>query len=387
MKVLFVTSVPLEYSSSANVRNIALLKGLDGLGFEIDTLSSFPDKKSLYYDDSLEHFFFKKRFYLQSDSLQKIFSTKRPGKFGSFYNNIKKKLYYFYTTINLYDSRKNLSKRIPDLDYLGSYDLIISSSDPKSSHLLVEELINKKKVDYTTWIQYWGDPFLIDININTKLPKFLIKKEEKRLISLADKVIYVSPFTLKKQKDIYKEYDYKLDFLPIPYIEKKYKYTGGLNDYIVGYFGDYYSRDRNILPLINSIPDLNIKLRIFGYSNINLKENNSIKVNGRISYEKVKEEQLKVNLLVCLCNLNGTQIPGKLYHYAATDIPILVILDGENKFGISEYLEKFDRFEFCDNNVDSIQKKIRYIMKSKKKYEPSYYLSPENIAKQLVSKI
>ena len=46
MRILYITSYPLEYSSSANMRNIALIKGLIENGNEVHTLSTNLDKES-----------------------------------------------------------------------------------------------------------------------------------------------------------------------------------------------------------------------------------------------------------------------------------------------------------------------------------------------------
>lgn len=63
--------------------------------------------------------------------------------------------------------------------------------------------------------------------------------------------------------------------------------------------------------------------------------------------EKYEED---ADLLIVLLNKKGTQIPGKIYHYAGTNKPILIILDGDRKEEIKEYLSLFNRFYFCENN-------------------------------------
>ena len=141
------------------------------------------------------------------------------------------------------------------IDIKEKFDIIISSSDPKSSHLIAESLIYNNPGIAKKWIQYWGDPFASDINKKSYLPDFLIKKEEERIISKSDMVIYVSPFTLEKQKELYPKYASKMVFFPIPYLKKiEYPKTNNVN-LVLGYYGDYRKKDRNILPLYEAIKE------------------------------------------------------------------------------------------------------------------------------------
>ena len=55
----------------------------------------------------------------------------------------------------------------------------------------------------------------------------------------------------------------------------------------------------------------NYELIIFGNSDLELESTKNIKVNGRIPFEKVKEFEEKVDLLVHISNKTGTQIPAK----------------------------------------------------------------------------
>ena len=43
MNILFVTTYPLEYNTSANIRNIALIEGLLKLGHVVSTYSLYPE--------------------------------------------------------------------------------------------------------------------------------------------------------------------------------------------------------------------------------------------------------------------------------------------------------------------------------------------------------
>lgn len=382
MKILYITANPLEYSSSANMRNIALISGLQKLGHEVDSLSAEYNNKSIYSDKiDLK---FNNRYWIKLGTIQSNISNNIK------YNNLikmklKNLLYKVYIRLSIYDPKKNLINYIDSSIVDKKYDLIISSSDPKSSHLIAEKIIKLNPEITKKWIQYWGDPFSSDINNKKIIPNKMVKKEEKRLISLCDKVIYVSPFTLQEQKRIYSDYKEKMEFLPIPYYKKKiYKETK--NERIkIGYFGDYYLKNRNIIPLYETIKEEKDKeLIICGNSDLDLKEYTNIKIMKRQSSEKIKIIEENIDILVCVCNSSGTQIPGKIYHYAATNKPILIIVDGEYSNDLIEYFTKFNRFILCENNGDKILEAINKIVQQEYKYKPLEEINARNISEKLL---
>ncbi|WP_230137694.1 hypothetical protein, partial [Peribacillus frigoritolerans] len=174
MKILFITSSPLEYSSSANLRNIALIKGFSELGHEVSTLTAKPEESSSYYDSSLINFNLDKRYFINISQAHSHFTSKTEDLSSlknKFKREVKKNFYQLYTSFSIYDPRKNLVSNVNKVKIKDTFDLIISSSDPKSSHLLAEKLIELKPGITKKWIQYWGDPFTNDINKKSLIPK------------------------------------------------------------------------------------------------------------------------------------------------------------------------------------------------------------------------
>ncbi len=376
MKILFVSAMPLDYSSSANMRNLALLKGLQDNENELYLFTHESQVNLQHYDSSLCDIDFKKKYLIKLGTIHSKVTMKKNKK-----NVIKNLIYNFLIKFKMYDFKSILVNKVRDVKIDEKFDLVISSSDPKSSHLLAEEIIKCNPGITKKWIQYWGDPFANDINNRGFVPKSVIKKEEKRLISLADVVVYVSPFTLEVQQKLYPSLKDKMKFLPIPYkLPKVYK---EVNNKIkkVGYFGDYFSRNRNILPLYTAFNNNDFELTICGNSDVELIEKENIKVLGRQSIKKVEDLESQCDLLVCVSNIKGTQIPGKIYHYAATNKPILIILDGNYKDKIKNYLESFDRFIFCNNDCDEISKCIDNIFIKNVKYNPCDKLSSKRISR------
>lgn len=376
MKVLYVSTAPLEYSASSNVRNIAVLKGLIENGCEIYTLTPYPKTDSPSYDKSLNNIEIKHKYFIDMGVLH-VYAANKNSKFKKIVYNVIKKF-------KIYDFRSNLAKKQIIIDE--KFDLIISSSDPKSSHLVAEKLIINNKNIADKWLQYWGDPFSSDINDKRRLIKYFIKKEEMRILKKADIILYVSPFTLEVQKKKFSMLANKMHFLPIPYnSEIVYNKKSNSKKIMIGYFGDYYQRNRNIIPLYNMVKEnSNMELIICGDSEKKLDATKNINVYPRLSMSKVKQFEAEVDILVCVCNLYGTQIPGKIYHYAATNKPIIIILDGDRKNEMKKYFESFDRYELCENNSSSILNSINKIINSKDDYIPSKELSSYKIANDIL---
>lgn len=272
---------------------------------------------------------------------------------------------------------------------LNEYDFVISSSDPKSSHLIVEKLIKKQKSNID-WIQYWGDPFLADITRKSKWNSAMIKYEEKRLLKKAVRIVYVSPLTLEEQKHLYKEQSHKMIYLnqvPISDFYQNHisKEPNKRKDEITfGYFGAYNSKIRNISPLYNVfLNNISNKLIIVGNSDLKLSETDNISVTDRLSYEKARDLESQTDILIVICNLYGSQIPGKVFYSVNSRKPIIVITDGPKENYLREYFKSFNRFTISSNNEKSIFETITRTLNDYNAFE--IYKSAKFSAKYLAS--
>lgn len=384
MKILYITSVPLEYSSSANLRNIALIRGLIQNGHEVSTLSTESQKSSACYDKSLMQLEVKNRYFIELGQLHaKLNSAQK----GSLKLKIKGKLYKLYTAFNLYDSRKNEVSGIDKIDFSSQkFDVIISSSDPKSSHLFAERLLKLHPDIANKWIQYWGDPFTGDINRRSLVPNFAVLKEEKRLLSLCDKAVYVSPMTAGYIKKKHKEFADKIQFVPVGYSEEKLYPKHESSTLDLCYCGDYYSKDRNVQPLFDAVKQMREQccLTVAGNSDIALNSDENITVYPRVEKKKVDEIEQNSDVIVCVCNRKGTQIPGKIYHASATNRAILILLDGDCKNEIKSYFSEYDRFVFCENKKDDIVKTLKSMCGQKMDSKPCKKLNGVYVAQAIV---
>lgn len=379
MRILYITNSPIEYSSSANIRNKSLIAGLIFWGNQVDILTPVPDKGMTYYDSSILDNIKCELIYID---LEKANNLHVLGKKSRIYLKVRELISKLFNLFSIYDPRIRNLKYVSPKKYFDKYDLIISSSDPKSSHRIAEEIVDKNK---TKWIQYWGDPFYFDINKKSLLPRNVIMEEEKRLLSKADAIVYVSPITHQNQSTMFYDYSQKMFFLPIPVILSEKNNESVTSEIIrLGYFGDYYSRDRDISPLLYACHEFEYSLNLIGNSDFQVEETNMVKVLKRISHSETKQFERECNILVCLCNKKGGQIPGKIFHYAAYNKPILLILDGEYQNQIRETFEKHKNYFICQNNPKSIHDTIELIKSSDWSFDPIYEFDYRTVAEKML---
>ncbi|WPC43287.1 hypothetical protein [Clostridium sp. JS66] len=410
MRILFISMVPFEDNSSATIQNKGIVEGLYKCENEVDIMTLMPMNNSLGYDDSMDNVksFVNNVYYIEVDRKYAVLRTKkeklnneelhiknteyRTNIINRIYSKIRVIIKNLYKNIAIFDAQKVNVKGVSKLniDY-SKYDIIISASDPKSSHLIAERIYKKNKNCNARWIQYWGDPMLNDITRESNWRDRLVKYNENKLINEANKVVYASPLTLKIQKETYPRHTCKMDYTSQAYtnINSMYRSKEKNSNILVGYFGAYNSKIRNIKPLYNVAKEEGFMLNICGASDITLKCTKNIYVTGMISYRKAVEMEEKTDILVCICNRRGTQIPGKVYYCASYKKPIVVILDGEYEEELGDYLNSFKRFILCKNQEQSIRDAIERAKKQldKGEYYISEQLTPEYVARKILKNI
>lgn len=380
MRVLYITSRAVEINTSSSIRNLATIIGIKELGNEVTVLSCKPNESHQAYDESMSLPDGIRRIYVELNGLKTI--TNITHKFF-FLNKIRVFLLKLYNRVEIYDNMKNIVKYTGMVN-TDDYDVIISSSDPKSSHLFAERLLdqcNSKK----KWIQIWGDPFAADI---TQKNKKIIKKviiEEGRLLNKADKIIYVSELTLRNQRERYGFASTKMVYIPTPILKTPIEKKTIINKATLLYAGDYSTNVRNIMPLYEAIKSIhaNVSLTICGNSNINLKSSDRITILPRQKLTVVEGLEEDATILVHLSNIEGGQIPGKVFQYSGTNKPILFILDGDVS-AIKEAFKKYDRYDFCLNNPESIMNKVSEIISKDLTRIPVGDFDKERIAQRIL---
>ena len=383
MRILLITLRAPEINSSVSISNIGLLKGLNLLGHDVFLVTPQVSEDLVPFDPIKVLLEKVKIIRIGKNRVYEKLVSKKSKK-------IKKKIIdvvrFIYYKVSLYDNTINLIKRA-DISLLenNNYDIVLSTSDPKTSHLFTNKLISQG-LQYKCWIQHWGDPLFNDITRNSWLPSFFFKIKEKEIINRADAIIYVSPITLKMQKKLFKSYENKMHFVPLPYSsEKNYKMKNENNKVTIGYFGDYNSKTRNILPLYEFCEkNINFELIIAGSTDLKLSEKDNIKIYPRLSQNQIAELEEKCDIFAVVCNRKGTQIPGKVYYYSGTNLPILLLLDGFFKEEIGKYFEQYNRFLLCNNSTSEINKFFEELPTQKKEMTPCDSFSYKTVSNEIL---
>lgn len=384
MKVLFVTLRALEINSSVTISNMGLIKGLVDLGYDVDLLMPQVSSELKQYEKVVSLYDKVNVIRIPSNTAYEKLVIGETNTVKKIITKILRKVFYKFS---IYDNTIGLLKNADISIFNGKiYDLIISTSDPKTSHKFVS-VLKKQGLQFKYWIQHWGDPMTLDITKENLYPKWFIKRIEEQIIEESNLCIYVSPLTEKEQIKVLPKQGHKIKFVPLPYYKEKiYAVNSSEKKSVtIGYFGDYNTKIRSIIPLYNLCKEnTKYKLIVAGSTDLKLNETENIEIYPRLKQEEISELEEKCDVLVCICNKSGTQIPGKIYYYSSTNKPILVVVDGDYNFEIKSYLSKYNRFELCDNVEQSILSAINKIILNSNELKPSTEFSPKSIAKQLV---
>ncbi|MHD0318419.1 glycosyltransferase family protein [Fusobacterium sp. THCT1E2] len=342
MKILYISSLILKKVSSAAIRNTGLITGLIKNKIDVDILT-------VRYSNELEDKYLNVKLINSN-----IYKSNL--KILSKYLNVKTSIKNTQENIlkNLLKIIKNTVKNIyffPDIDKewitefnklninFKEYDLIISSSDTKTSHYIGEKI--KKLYPNIIWFQIWGDPWSSDIGLS-KLKKIRAKFKEKELLKKADRIFYVSPFTLNDLRDMYPEFSNKMKYIPRGYLEEVKGSSKSKRDKIIITYTGVLNKNRNILHFLKLLKEYNeknlknIEFNIYGNVDENLLKSinvfSFVYYKGSISFEEIKEVYKKSDYLLFIDNGNNTtQIPGKIYDYLGTDKKIICLFKNKNE--------------------------------------------------------
>lgn len=374
MRILVINADCIQVNSSANLCHTAYINGLVAAGHEVSLLSAdgkdytlddsivLPEKVKVYtyYAVSLYEKLSMKR--QQEAAPKNVISQKADIKISlkdRCISKLKKAALSCYGPHGIYSVFVRKAERFTSVT---EYDYVISLATPPASHLLAYRLLKKKRIKAKKWIQIWEDPWYSDAyGFNHREEVF---REEKRLLSFAERICYVSPITLENQKRLFPESKEKMYWEPLPAYYTTAKNESVFSGKNFGYFGDYSLPARNLKCFYDAALKTKINVTICGNSNLSLESTDQIQIYPRLTLEKLKPFEEKTDILVFLCNKKGGQIPGKIYQYAATYKTILFILDGieDEKRVIRNYFEPFNRFVFCENTTEDIEQAIYKIL-------------------------
>lgn len=363
MNILLVTLYSLERNTSVAISNINITKGLLALGHRVTWVMPDWAQCETEFDASLVQ-------------IVRVPGEDEKRDAGFLMNRLHSHFYMLdFTRPYLRQVRKT---RVHD----EFYDVVISTSDPKTSHVFTARLL--RHVKYGRWIQHWGDPLLGDITRNFWWPKWCIKFYEWTILRKADKIVYVTPFTAEKQRKEYPKMADKIVFIPLPADMHHTETTSRPDQLRIAYLGDYNPAFRNLRPLYNACSKMDgISLTIAGHGP-GYRSLLNIQVLPRIPQDQALAIENDSDVIFCVCNKFGTQIPGKILYKSSSDKHILVAVEKESHDEMCKYLESYDRFVVCDNTSASITEALRSLRGKPHNYVTPERLLPVNVAREIL---
>ena len=374
MKILVINGDCIQTNTSANLCHLAYIRGLLDAGHEVSLLSAdgrdYKTDPAMIIPAGITHYTIYGTSFYEKLSLKKRKNASETSNTGArstlvsrantgIIQRLKSAVLSLYGIHGIYATFVRKAQKFC-LDEV--FDYVISISTPVTSHLITYKLLKAGHIKAARWIQIWEDPWYSDANgFNGKTAIF---NEEKRLLSFAEKVCYVSPLTLRNQQKLFPESAEKMFWLPLPaYYKNATPVHKSLGRNIYGYFGDYAPAARDLEPFYTAAEKAGVEVNICGNPSNLFHSTDKIHIHPRLPLAELKPIEDNTNVLVFLCNRQGGQIPGKIYQYSATDKTILFILDGtdDEQAVLKDYFGKFNRYVFCQNTVEDITRAIRQI--------------------------
>ncbi|AGH82275.1 hypothetical protein PCNPT3_11695 [Psychromonas sp. CNPT3] len=396
MKIIYITSLLSKQGSSASIRNTSLINGLSKIGHDVTVLTiKYPQE---VLDDYLINEIHENINVIEVDSglisryvprlaKKSGFSQKRKASLLTEFKKMVKDVIFFPDV----DAGwiKSSKKEFIKLN-LEVFDIMISSSDTKTSHYVAKNI--KKKFNNLKWIQIWGDPWYSDVNVMSSFKRIRIKYAEEKILKIADLVFYVS---LPTQIEMSKKH---------PLIDMRYVPRGYLNnvdkisvDSIKSFKMVYTGliTGRNIKPIISAIEAFNssnnIPIKLFFYGRVDLElvsqyeHIDFVEFKGQVSLHEVMYVYQWADILLLIGNDKvTTQIPGKLYDYFGTKCSILVLLEDLNN-EVAKFIKATGRCNVFLNVKEEINLKSICNSSIDELFLEEY--SPESIARNLITQV
>lgn len=385
-KIAVVLVLPVEYNTSSMLRCRAIISALGEMGHSLKCYCPNPDKNSKYFSKEEVNIPGMEIFRFGGKSWSETKGTIEQKSRRSLKSRIKVTVLSLFRKIDVFGSTLLYlpeRKRISDDIAKGDFDILLSFSDPMPAHMIAKYC--KQHNPHLQYIQQWGDPLASDTISKIAQPVWVRKWIEESLLRPADKVCYVSPFTCEEQKQLFQKQANKMIFLPTPsltYTER----TSTSGKLCVGYFGSYNSVARDIRPFYEAAKqNKNAEFLIVGDSDLELESTDNISIINRVPPDELNRYMQKVNVIVCLMNLKGNQIPGKVYHDASSTKDILLIKDGEYGDAIQAFFQEYDHYTFVDNTAPSIDVAIKqYLEHGVPLRKPVKDFEASSIARKLI---
>lgn len=367
MNILIVSLYPLERNTSVANSSISIIKGLLALGHRVTMLMPVWQSNDTGCD------------------LSQLRVIRIPGQPDQPYHIKSKWLGKLHSHFDVLDVSRGYLKSIRDVVVPDEYfDVVLSLADPKVAHVYTRELIRLKKIRYGRWIQHWGDPITGDFTRHYWWPEWVIRLYERSIIRKADKAVFVTPFTYEMECGEHPKLRHKIAFAPLPAEMLPVVECPKSDKLRLSYLGDYNPSIRNLKPLYDACANLDfVQLTIAGYGPTYPSTKN-ISILPRIPQQQTVQIENNSDVLVCVCNITGTMIPGKATYKASTKKHILVAIEEENYEEMKAYFESYKRYIICRNTEESISEALMNLRTKKADYTTPEPLLPINVAKKIL---
>lgn len=387
MKLLYISSLVHKKGSSASIRNISLINGLAELGHDVHVLTikypSLVQDKYLIAQthsnvkiDEIDAGFISK--FIPNSSNKKEMSFPHSAK--AYLKKVVKDILFFPDIDKSWIQKSKLFS-------INNIDIIVSSSDTKTSHFVAQA--QKQHHSSIPWVQIWGDPWATDIASMSFLKRLRSSYYEKKLLKAADSVLYVSEPTLREMQ--VKLPDVKMGFLPRGYLQPISRNCSEKRlNYRIAYTG--VLEGRRVEPILEAIKSFNayseipIQFEIFGRMSLEQSKivdsyEFAIK-RGVVSMEVILDCYQSVDILLFIGNsAKTTQIPGKLYDYFGTECVILALVE-DLESEVATFIENTKRCNLFLNDIERIDLKYAVEQINTKSIVEKY--SPKSIAKTML---
>lgn len=386
-KILIIAATDLSDNNSASLCHSAYIRGFADAGHDVHVLTVKPIsnkaeheiKHVSYHYVSDENIIVKYVRKNRQVALSKNSGTNSSLKSRSVLNRVKSWI------VGHIGATSTWMGRIRSFVMEEYFDLVLSLSSPPTSHEAAHKLISRGNVKTKRWCQLWEDPWSTDLYQADSS----VREKEREILNTAQKILYVSPLTLNRQKGLFPESAEKMEWLPLPTYFDESQSEVDFVDYSFGYFGQYFQQVRNIRPVYEVLNELGLNFTICGEPHNLLSRTNTTHIYPRISPQELRVIEEEINVLVFVANLGGGQIPGKIYQYSGSRKAILFILDGNEyeKKVLREYFGQFNRYIFAENNKDSIKSAIADLIAGKYgnlSLQPVDYFDACNISSEIL---
>lgn len=374
-KIVFVSEVQDPYSkgSSTQILTENLLQGLKEGGYIVDFVAIYDDNYNNNINNMLRYYNKYVNNIILVNSRMNL-CTIAYHKYRQLFRTIKGLLIYRqYIKVNI--------------EIENDSTILLSHTPSLEAAFICKALLRKYK--FKKYIQYWSDPYALSgiylENLSIKRwPNIMI---ERAILKMADKIVYSGKPLFLAQKELYMRYSNKMYCVDFSYSTKKYEDANNNDRRLFGYVGNYFSSTRDIKPLFNAFSTIDYaSLLVCGKGDVEPDNSNKIIIEKRKPQNEIAELEAKLDVFVCIINHSCYQIPGKIFYNTNSNKIILVILDGKYTDLFRKYLEQFNRFEFCDNNVESITKAVDRICRGECSVDLSGIdkLSPQNIIESIL---